>query len=89
MNQTPHPLDDPNDTLMERLERSLIAGRLDRRGFMRATAAAGFSTIGLSAFADELDAMRTNQNERSAKLQNAYDYVIVGAGSAACSFENE
>ena len=83
MSQKPHPLDEPNDTLMERLERSLIAGRLDRRGFMRAAAAAGFSTIGLSALADELDAMRTNQNERSAKLQGAYDYVVVGAGSAA------
>lgn len=33
---------EPNDGLLERLERALIAGRLDRRGFMRAAAATGF-----------------------------------------------
>jgi choline dehydrogenase len=79
------PMDEPNDTLMERLERALIAGRLNRRGFMRAATAAGFGTMGLSALADQLDAIRANQNERSAKLQVAYDYVVVGSGSAACA----
>ena len=77
--------EEPNDTLMERLERALIAGRMDRRHFMRAAAAAGFGSLGLSALADELDAIRVNQNQRSAKLQGAYDYVVVGAGSAACA----
>ena len=75
----------PSDSLLERLERALIAGRMSRRSFMRAATAAGFSTIGLSALADELDAIRANQNERSAKVQAAYDYVVVGTGSAACA----
>jgi choline dehydrogenase len=75
----------PSDGLLEQLERALIAGRMSRRGFMRAATAAGFSSVGLSVLADELDAIRANQNERSAKLQAAYDYVVVGTGSAACA----
>jgi len=75
----------PSDALLERLERALIAGRMSRRGFMRAATAAGFASVGLSALADELDAIRANQNARSAKLQTSYDYVVVGTGSAACA----
>ena len=85
MNHRIDPLESPNDTLMERLERALIAGRLNRRGFIRAATAAGFGSLGLSTLADELDAMRANQNERGAKLKASYDYVVVGAGSAACA----
>ena len=55
MNHRIDPLEAHNDTLMERLERALIAGRLNRRGFIRAATAAGFGSLGLSALADELD----------------------------------
>jgi choline dehydrogenase len=72
---------DPDATL-DHLERSLIAGRLDRRGFIKAVTATGLATTGLHAWADELDAMRANQNERAAKLRAEYDYIIVGTGSA-------
>lgn len=48
----------PSDALLERLERALIAGRMSRRGFMRAATAAGFASVGLSALADELNAIR-------------------------------
>ena len=72
---------DPDATL-DHLERSLIAGRLDRRGFIKAITATGLATTGLHAWADELDAMRANQNERAAKLRAEYDYIIVGTGSA-------
>ena len=75
----------PNDGLLEHLERALIAGRLNRRGFIRAAAATGFGAAGISALADELDAARANQTERASKLQAAYDYVVVGTGSAACA----
>jgi choline dehydrogenase len=75
----------PYDALLERLERALIAGRMSRRGFMRAAMAAGFASVGLSALAGELDAIRANQTARSAKLQASYDYVVVGTGSAACA----
>jgi choline dehydrogenase len=77
--------DSLNDGLLERLERALISGRLSRRGFIRAAAATGFSTMGLSALADELDAVRANQVERSSKPLSSYDYVVVGTGSAACA----
>jgi choline dehydrogenase len=85
MNTDSKPPISPADGLLEQLERALIAGRMNRRGFIRAATAAGFSSVGLHALADELDAIRANQNERSAKLQDAYDYVVVGAGTAACA----
>jgi choline dehydrogenase len=74
-----------NDGLLERLERSLIAGRLDRRAFLRAASATGFSMVGVNALADELDAARANQKARADKLQSSYDYIVVGSGSAACA----
>ncbi|ACB33075.1 glucose-methanol-choline oxidoreductase [Leptothrix cholodnii SP-6] len=70
------------DTLLERLEHALIAGRLNRRGFIKAVTAAGLVSTGLPALADELDAIRANQNERAAALLPAYDYVVIGTGSA-------
>jgi choline dehydrogenase len=78
----PHSAMSDPDALLDRLERALIAGRMDRRNFIRAVAAAGLATSGLSAWADELDAIRANQNERGAKLLPAYDYIVVGTGSA-------
>jgi choline dehydrogenase len=80
LDPTPHKLDP--DATLDQLERSLIAGRLDRRGFIKAVMATGLATTGLHAWADELDAMRANQNERAAALRPEYDYVIVGTGSA-------
>lgn len=70
-----------DDSLLDRLERALIAGRLDRRGFLKAAAAAGLAGTSLHTLADELDAARANQIERSAKLLSAYDYIVVGSGS--------
>lgn len=85
MNTHPSTQNAPSDSLLEQLERALIAGRISRRNFLRIATAAGFSTVGLQALADELDAIRANQNERSAKLKASYDYVVVGTGSAACA----
>jgi choline dehydrogenase len=75
----------PDTDLQERLERALIAGGLSRRGFIQALTAAGLASAGVAALADELDAVRANQNERAANLLRAYDYIIVGSGSAACA----
>jgi choline dehydrogenase len=47
--------------------------------------AAGLAGVGVEALADALDAMRANQNQRAAKLQSSYDYIVVGSGSAACA----
>lgn len=67
---------------LERLERSYLAGRMDRRNFMRAVAAAGLMSTGASAWADQLEAMRRNQDERARTLLPQYDYVVVGTGSS-------
>lgn len=80
-----HDAETPNDSLLEGLERALLSGRLNRRGFIRAATATGFGAIGLNALADELDAARANQLERSSKLLGSYDYIVVGTGSAACA----
>lgn len=76
------PLGTPDQSLLDRLEHALIAGRISRRGFMRAAAAAGLAGSSLHVLADELDAIRANQTERAKKLQAAYDYIVVGTGSA-------
>ncbi|QDG93887.1 GMC family oxidoreductase (plasmid) [Rhizobium sp. NIBRBAC000502774] len=77
---------DRNAERMERLERSLIAGRISRRGFIQAALATGLVTAsGIEALADELDDIRANQDKRRAALANAYDYIVVGTGTAGCS----
>ena len=70
------------DSHFERLEHCLITGRIDRRSFIRGAAALGLSTAGIHALADELDAVRANQNVRASRLLPAYDYIVVGTGSA-------
>ena len=77
-----HALETPDQTLLDRLEQSLIAGRISRRSFIRAAAAAGLAGSNLQVLADELDAIRANQAERGKKLQGAYDYIVIGTGSA-------
>ncbi len=76
---------DSNDRSLERLERSLIAGQIGRRSFIRAAAALGLSATAITTLADELDSARANQKEKSGKLQASYDYIVVGTGTAACA----
>ncbi|MBK6715737.1 MAG: GMC family oxidoreductase N-terminal domain-containing protein [Burkholderiales bacterium] len=82
MKQHNSPWGTPDQDLLDRLEHALVAGRLDRRGFLRAATAAGLAASSLNVLADELDAIRANQSERAKKLQRAYDYIVVGTGSA-------
>jgi choline dehydrogenase len=84
MQQIPPPFHNETDAdrLLDRLERALISGRLDRRGFLRAASMAGLTGAGLPALAQELDAIRANQTARTASLLPAYDYIVVGTGSA-------
>ena len=76
---------DRNETL-DRLERALIAGLINRRTFIVGALATGLllsSTV--SARADELDAMREAQARNRRSLKRSYDYIVVGAGSAGCA----
>jgi choline dehydrogenase len=70
------------------LEAAFIKGRIGRRDFMRFMGAAGLLGVGVSALADNLDAMRANQAERGKTLLDAYDYIVCGSGSAGCAIVN-
>jgi choline dehydrogenase len=76
------------DRLLASLETSLIRGRIDRRAFIRFMGAAGLFGASVSALADTLDGIRANQAERGKVLQNAYDYIVCGTGSAGCALVN-
>ncbi|MBC2768365.1 GMC family oxidoreductase [Pusillimonas minor] len=77
--------DGKTDSLMDRLERSLISGKITRRRFMMGAVALGFAGNSLAALADELDAIRANQDKGVRNLRKSYDYIVVGTGSAACA----
>ena len=76
-----HSQEAADQTSLDRLEHALIAGRITRRSFIQAAAAAGLVGSSLHVLADELDAIRANQAERAKKLKPAYDYIVVGTGS--------
>jgi choline dehydrogenase len=75
-----------SDERLDRLERSLIAGRISRRVFLVGALATGLLSAGAAeALADEVDAIRRAQERNVAALRQSYDYVVVGAGSAGCA----
>jgi len=86
MTRTPDIQREAGWDMLQRLEKALAIGRIDRRTFLRAAAgvaaAVGLSATSLRAIADELDAIRANQDQRTKSLLPAYDYIVVGTGSA-------
>jgi len=75
-----------NDLLLERLEHSFLNGKMSRRRFLAAALATGLMGImPLRALADELENIRKVQSDKTAKLEQAYDYIVVGSGSAGCA----
>lgn len=74
------------DDQLDRLERKLIAGTINRRAFVVGAMATGLlSSQATAALADDLDQARVTQQKNSRALKRAYDYVVVGAGSAGCA----
>lgn len=74
------------DRALERLEHSLISGKMSRRGFIAKAMALGLmSGAPLRALADELENLRQVQADRLANLSQSYDYIVVGSGSAGCA----
>ena len=74
------------DQVLDRLERALIAGRINRRAFIAGAVATGLLLSSeVPARADDLDAMREVQARNVRSLKQAYDYIVVGAGSAGCT----
>lgn len=74
------------DDKLDRLERSLITGRINRRAFIAGAVATGLvSGTSAQALADDLDQARITQDKNTRALKRAYDYIVVGAGSAGCA----
>jgi choline dehydrogenase len=72
--------------VLDRLERALIAGHINRRVFIAGAMATGLLlSTEVPALADDLDAMRAVQARNVRSLKKAYDYIVVGAGSAGCA----
>ena len=60
------------------------SGKLDRAGFEEAAAQAGVDPGPVQPRLEEALAACANQERLRGQLQESYDYVVVGAGSAGC-----
>ncbi|MDM0035822.1 GMC family oxidoreductase N-terminal domain-containing protein [Variovorax sp. J22P271] len=67
---------------LDLLQAQLMAGRLDRRGFLRMAAAAGTSGLAAMTLADKALAIAANQAELRGALKPRYDYIVCGSGSS-------
>jgi choline dehydrogenase len=60
------------------------SGELDREGFLRAAARAGVPAERAASLADEALATWENQRRLGENPREAYDFIVIGAGSAGC-----
>ena len=67
---------------LELLEAQLMAGRLDRRRFIRLAGALGTTGLAAMTMADKALAIGANQAELRRELKPRYDYIVCGAGSS-------
>ncbi|MDM0106945.1 GMC family oxidoreductase N-terminal domain-containing protein [Variovorax sp. J22R24] len=67
---------------LDRIEAQLMAGRLDRRGFLQAASALGITGLAAVTMADKALAIGANQSELRGELKARYDYIVCGAGSS-------
>lgn len=75
--------------MMQVLLDQVASGQLTRRRFLAVAGAAGL-TAGLSAAAaDQAFAAGDNQAANQAKLEGAYDYIVVGAGASGAIVAGE
>lgn len=81
-------MDEKPDTsrgeMLSRAEEALFRGKMTRRNFMRVAAAAGLSAATAHVVAQEAKRAVANQQRNTRALKGAYDYIVVGAGSAGC-----
>src|SRR5450631_1419658 len=71
-----------NHELMQALLDRVARGQLNRRQFMSAAALAGLTVALPGAMVEQAFAAGENQAGNQAKLEGAYDYIIVGAGAS-------
>lgn len=67
---------------MDHLENMLLAGKIERRQFLKLAGVLGTSAIAALTIADKAFAIASNQAELKKALRTDYDYIVCGAGSA-------
>ncbi len=64
------------------LESALFSGQIDRRTFFKMAVAGGLSLSAASAMAEQGETAAINQLYNAQALQDSYDYIVVGSGTA-------
>ena len=74
-------MSNPNETMQKLLDQ-VSTGRLSRRNFLTLAGAAGVATSLSMTTVQQAFAAGDNQTINQAKLEGAYDYIVVGAGAS-------
>jgi choline dehydrogenase len=77
--------DDEHQRLLASIQRRAAAGQLDRRGCLQLAAATGLGSACALAWADQVVAAPAVPGQGGRRMAAAYDYIVVGAGSAGCT----
>jgi choline dehydrogenase len=77
-----------NETMQVLLDQ-VASGQLSRRRFLTVAGAAGLTAGFSAAIVDHAFAAGDNQAANQAKLEDAYDYIIVGAGASGAIVAGE
>ena len=76
---------DEQQHLLSSLQERAAAGQIDRRGFLHLATAIGLEAGFAAAVADQVMAAPLIRGQGGGSIDPAYDYIIVGAGSAGCT----
>ena len=71
--------------LLASVQQRAAAGQIDRRGFLQLAAAIGLGSACAGALAEQVWAAPVAQGQDGHRIAAAYDYIVVGAGSAGCT----
>jgi choline dehydrogenase len=74
---------------MQALLDQVSTGQLSRRSFLTLASAAGLTTALSPALVEEAIAAGENQAANQSKLEEAYDYIVVGAGASGAIVAGE
>ncbi len=78
-----------SNEMMQTLLDQVSSGRLSRRNFLTLAGAAGLATSLTAGAVQQAFAAGDNQAARQARLEGAYDYIVVGAGASGAVVAGE